>query len=89
MAKAQQATLVEYAIVGDRLVIWVIQPNGEVSVRQKDLSTLSLDKASERARLAAKTGSVRGVSQQTEQRLVEMTRGQRDEILSQEESEQT
>ena len=83
IAKTQNATLVEYSIVGDRLVIWVIQPSGEIEVRTTDLSALSqsLGKTAERSRLAAKTGSVRGASQHSENMLTDIVREDRQALL--------
>jgi len=41
LAQEQQATLVEYSWVGDRLLIWVIQPDGVVTLRTQDLQNLT------------------------------------------------
>jgi len=48
IARMQNATLVEYSIIGSRirekstLYIWVVQPTGSIHARQVDLSILSL-----------------------------------------------
>ncbi|HIK09708.1 MAG TPA: CHAT domain-containing protein [Oscillatoriaceae cyanobacterium M33_DOE_052] len=41
VAKEQNATLVEYAIVSEDIYIWVIQPSGEISFRRANLSLLT------------------------------------------------
>ncbi|MGB5896775.1 MAG: CHAT domain-containing tetratricopeptide repeat protein, partial [Geitlerinemataceae cyanobacterium] len=48
VAQEQNATLVEYSIaedtysiVGDKLYIWVVSPNGEIAFRQVELSSLN------------------------------------------------
>ena len=47
IARQQQATLVEYAVITDdnqdqaQLYIWVVQPNGTVAFRQRDLNALA------------------------------------------------
>ncbi|MDJ1184363.1 CHAT domain-containing protein [Roseofilum casamattae] len=65
IAKEQQATIVEYSIVGEILYIWVIQPNGTIELRSVELETLgiTLEDAAERTRVAAVTGRSRGVQQ--------------------------
>lgn len=62
VAKTHQATLVAYSIVGEQLFIWVVAPNGVITLRRtslKDLDT-SLEEAAERSRVAAETGINRG-----------------------------
>ncbi len=63
IAQEQQATLVEYSLLGETLYIWVIQPNGVIELRSVDLDTLgiTLEDAAERTRIAAVTGRHRGV----------------------------
>ncbi|MGA1356617.1 MAG: CHAT domain-containing protein [Prochlorothrix sp.] len=41
LAQEQRATLVEYSWVGDRLLIWVIQPDGVVTLRTQGLQNLT------------------------------------------------
>ncbi len=75
IARRQNATLVEYAIMpedlmhqgkvrgeGGTLYIWVVQPRGQIHFRQVDLSQEkdSLGDAAERSRVAAATGRQRG-----------------------------
>ncbi|BAZ01568.1 TPR repeat-containing protein [Tolypothrix tenuis PCC 7101] len=42
LAKAQNATLVEYSAVWDELYIWVVKPTGEVAFRSVDLAKINL-----------------------------------------------
>ncbi|MDJ1174156.1 CHAT domain-containing protein [Roseofilum capinflatum] len=65
IAQEQQATLVQYSIVGETLYIWVIQPNGLIELRSQNLEDLgiTLEDAAERTRVAAVTGRSRGVQQ--------------------------
>lgn len=41
IARSQKATLVEYSLLPEQLLIWVITPDGLVSLRQVDLKELS------------------------------------------------
>lgn len=41
IARSQKATLVEYSLLPEQLLIWVITPDGLVSLRQVDLNKLS------------------------------------------------
>lgn len=41
IARSQKATLVEYSLLPEQLLIWVITPDGLVSLRQVDLKALS------------------------------------------------
>ncbi len=43
IAKEQNATLVEYSIVRDKLYIWGIKPNGKMAFRQVELSSILED----------------------------------------------
>lgn len=63
IAQEQQATLVQYSIVGETLYIWVIQPNGLIELRSQNLEDLgiTLEDAAERTRVAAVTGRSRGI----------------------------
>ncbi|MBP0013542.1 MAG: CHAT domain-containing protein [Roseofilum sp. SID3] len=63
IAQEQQATLVQYSIVGDTLYIWVIKPNGLIELRSQNLEDLgiTLEDAAERTRVAAVTGRSRGI----------------------------
>ena len=58
IAKTQKATLVEYSILGDQLLIWVIDPKGVITLRTVDLEPLDIDLStvSRGARLSAETG---------------------------------
>lgn len=62
IVQQQQATLVQYSIVGNQVYIWVIQPTGVIDLRSIDLNEIdiSLGEAAERSRLAASTGRIRG-----------------------------
>ncbi len=42
IAKVQNATLVEYSILGNSLYIWVIQPTGKIAFKDIDLKSLSV-----------------------------------------------
>ena len=60
IAKAQNATLVEYSLVSDQeLYIWVIPPTGEITFRQVDLNSLntSLLEFIDRTRISINTRS--------------------------------
>ena len=65
IAQEQQATLVQYSIVGETLYIWVIKPNGLIELRSQNLEDLgiTLEDAAERTRVAAVTGRSRGIQQ--------------------------
>lgn len=64
IAKTRNATLVEYSIVGETLFIWVIQPNGIITLRSVKFTELgiSLEDAAEKTRVAAATGQNRGMT---------------------------
>lgn len=83
IAKTHQATLVEYSIVQDQLLIWVIEPNGVITLRSVKLPALkkSLAKTAEQSRMAAATERSRGSNLQTS-RLNEFVRGARDHVVS-------
>ncbi|MBE9117070.1 tetratricopeptide repeat protein [Lusitaniella coriacea LEGE 07157] len=55
IAKAQNATLVQYSVLSNSLLIWVIQPTGKIDFRAVDLEKLdgSLANITEIARLQA------------------------------------
>jgi len=91
IAQQQKATLVEYSIVGDQLYIWVIDPNGIVTLRTADIEALdlSLSEATERSRQAAATGSLRGGNAATKDGLSTFVRGLRLEAKGEERSEST
>ncbi len=38
VAQAQNATLVEYSLIGETVYIWVVQPNGEIAFRRQSLA---------------------------------------------------
>ena len=43
IAQRQQATLIEYSLIGDQaLYIWIVSPKGKVSFRKVDISDISL-----------------------------------------------
>jgi CHAT domain-containing protein/TolA-binding protein len=67
VAQVQQATLVEYSLIQDTLLIWVIDPNGVITLRSVKLTELdtSLEDAAENTRVAAATGRNRGVGRST------------------------
>lgn len=67
IAKAQNATLVEYSLTQDTLLIWVIAPNGVINLRSVKLTELdtSLEDAAERTRVAAAKGRNRGMGRST------------------------
>ncbi len=85
IAQQQNATLVEYSIVADRLYIWVINPQGIINLRTVDLKELgiSLDDAAERSRQAAATGRLRGENP-TDTALSDFVRGLRQETQGKE-----
>lgn len=76
IAQEQQATLVQYSIVGETLYIWVIQPNGLIELRSQNLKDLgiTLEDAAERTRVAAVTGRSRGIAQRGVNDWVQATR---------------
>ncbi|MGF1492144.1 MAG: CHAT domain-containing protein [Microcoleaceae cyanobacterium] len=76
IARQQNATLVEYSVVGDQLYIWVIQPDGVIELRTVDLAELdlSLADAAERSRVAAEQGLSRGGQSRGLNNLVRGTR---------------
>lgn len=81
IAKTHQATLVEYSIVQDQLLIWVIEPNGVITLRSVKMPALktSLAKTAERSRIAAATDRSRGNGFQAD-RLNEFVRSTRDRL---------
>ncbi|MDY6806977.1 MAG: CHAT domain-containing tetratricopeptide repeat protein [Cyanobacteriota bacterium] len=58
IAKRENATLVEYSIANHQLYIWVVSPDGTISLRTVDLRQLdlSMEEAAERSLIAAVTG---------------------------------
>jgi CHAT domain-containing protein len=60
VAKTENATLVEYSILGQTLLIWVIQPNGVIDLRSVSLSNLNIEETSEETRRSAATNRSRG-----------------------------
>ncbi len=76
IAKTYQATLVEYSIVEETLLIWVIQPSGVIDLRSVKLTDLetSLEETLEKTRVVAATGINRGVSAPGLNQLVQGTR---------------
>ncbi len=62
IAKRLKATLVEYSIANDKLYIWVVQPDGTITLRTVELGELdlSLGDAVERSQAAAVGGVSRG-----------------------------
>ncbi len=81
IAKQQNATIVEYSIVGDKIYIWVIAPTGIVNLRTVNISNLniSLQDTAEKTRVAAATGISRGMGDQ-EVNLSIFVRGTRDQV---------
>ncbi len=61
IAKRQQATLVEYSIANDKLYIWVVRPDGTITLRTVELGDLdlSLGETVERSQAAAVAGASR------------------------------
>ena len=58
IAQDQNATIVEYSLVGQELLIWVIQPNGIINLRRVDpaeVNLKNLEAASESVRRATET----------------------------------
>ncbi len=77
IAKQENATLVEYSIANDKLYIWVVRPDGTISLRTVDLRQLdlSMEEAAERSLIAAVTGiSRRGPDNPAVNNLVRHTR---------------
>lgn len=56
ISQRKNATLVEYSIIADKLLIWVVQPTGKITLRQGDLTAETLRKMAESGRIAAATG---------------------------------
>lgn len=83
VAKVQNATLVEYSLVQDTLLIWVITPNGVVNLRSVKLTDLetSLEDAAESTRVAAATGRNRGIGRSTDD-LNTFVRGMRSTVAT-------
>ncbi len=52
LARDQNATLVEYSVVEDRIYIWVIDPSGEIDFRQSSFEAVEIDSF---ARFATRT----------------------------------
>ena len=80
IAKEQNATLVEYSIIGNQsLYIWIIKPTGEITFRSVDLKSLNINlgQATESTRVAAATG--RGLNEQ-DTVFADMIRGTRDSL---------
>ncbi|MEA5504699.1 CHAT domain-containing tetratricopeptide repeat protein [Halotia wernerae UHCC 0503] len=60
IAKAQNATLVEYSIHESNLYIWIIKPTGEVAFRQKDIRSLLIEKVNNMFSISNLTVSITG-----------------------------
>jgi len=83
IAREQEATLVQYGLlVGDRIGIWVIQPDGAIAYREStleaiDAAELSIQEIAEDSRIAAATGrgatstALSGLVRSTRQEVVE------------------
>ena len=86
IARTQNATLVEYAILANnRIGIWVVQPDGTVTFRESNLgeldtSQLSVDDLAEDARVSAALG--RGAATPTDRTLTALTRSTRQDITA-------
>lgn len=85
IARQQNATLVQYSLlVGDRIAIWVIQPNGTLDYREASLASvdaedISVQELVEDTRVAAAQGRGRAASTPTLDGLV---RGSRQDVLA-------
>jgi len=75
IAKRERATLVEYSIANDKLYIWVVQPDGTITLRTVELGELdlSMGETVERSQAAAVGGSSRD-ARDTVNNLVQATR---------------
>ncbi|MBD1910371.1 MULTISPECIES: CHAT domain-containing tetratricopeptide repeat protein [unclassified Leptolyngbya] len=84
IARQADATLVQYSLlVGDRIAIWVIQPDGTISYRETSLAAVDAEDASvqelvEDTRVAAAQGRGRAATAPILDRLV---RGTREAVL--------
>ncbi|NJK73811.1 MAG: CHAT domain-containing protein [Richelia sp. CSU_2_1] len=76
IAAAQKATIIEYSIVGGKLYIWAIAPDGNIAFRQIDTSNLenSLSDLAKQTLVAAATGRSRGSAAPTPANLAPDTR---------------
>jgi CHAT domain-containing protein/predicted DNA-binding protein YlxM (UPF0122 family) len=76
IAAEQKATIIEYSIVGGKLYIWAIAPDGNIAFRQIDTSNLenSLSDLAKQTLVAAATGRSRGSAAPTPANLAPDTR---------------
>ncbi len=81
IAKKENATLVEYSIVEDKLLIWVIQPTGKITLRQVDLKSKNLAKIVEKGQIAAAQGRARA-SEAENTKISELVRGTREDLTT-------
>ncbi len=79
IAKKENATLVEYSIVEDKLLIWVIEPTGKITLRQVDLKSKNLAEIAEKGRVAAAQGRARS-SEAENTKISELVRGTRETL---------
>lgn len=85
IARQQDATLVQYSLlVGDRIAIWVIQPDGTLDYRETSLASVDAEDVSvqelvEDTRVAAAQGRGRATSTPT---LDELVRSSRQDVLA-------
>jgi CHAT domain-containing protein len=77
IAKKENATLVEYSILTNKLLIWVIEPTGKITLRQVDVESKNLAEMAEKARVAAAQGRARG-SEAENTKISELVRGTRE-----------
>ncbi|MEY3869986.1 MAG: hypothetical protein RLZZ338_3877 [Cyanobacteriota bacterium] len=79
IAKKENATLVEYSIVEDKLLIWVIEPTAKITLRQVDLKSKNLAEIAEKGRVAAAIGRARS-SEAENTKISELVRGTRETL---------
>lgn len=84
LARDQNATLVEYALLeNNRVAIWVVQPDGTVEFRESqleeiDTAQLTVEDLAEETRVSAALG--RGATTSTDRALTSLTRSTRQDI---------
>ena len=79
IAKKENATLVEYSIIGNKLLIWVIEARGKITLRQVDLKSQNLAQIAEKGRVAAALGRARS-SELENRKISELVRGTREDV---------
>ncbi|MGL4375884.1 MAG: CHAT domain-containing protein [Microcoleaceae cyanobacterium] len=79
IAKKENATIVEYSSIGNKLLIWVIEPTGKITLRQVDLKSQNLAEIAEKGRVAAAQGRARS-SEAENTKISELVRGTREDL---------